>query len=195
MPPPAVPDERVQAAIDNWAPRFVSQGVDYNDFRRDDGAGRDVGRVAARVGEAGDAHRAQAEEAEAAGNLLTAGETYVRAALAYHFAKFVWVVDVARNHEATERAKAALYEAHRCLDPTAERVEIAFAGETIVGNLRGPRDAPLVLLLPGLDSTKEEFFWWEDVFLRRGSRPSRSTGPARARAATACRSAPTTRPR
>ena len=29
-----MPDERVQAAIANWAPRFVSQGVDYNDFVR-----------------------------------------------------------------------------------------------------------------------------------------------------------------
>ena len=29
-----MPDERVQAAIDNWAPRFVSQGVDFNDFLR-----------------------------------------------------------------------------------------------------------------------------------------------------------------
>ena len=29
-----MPDARVQAAIDNWAPRMVTQGVDYNDFVR-----------------------------------------------------------------------------------------------------------------------------------------------------------------
>ena len=29
-----MPDERVQAAIDNWAPRMVTQGIDYNDFVR-----------------------------------------------------------------------------------------------------------------------------------------------------------------
>ncbi len=29
-----MPDERVEAAIKNWAPRFTSQGVDYNDFFR-----------------------------------------------------------------------------------------------------------------------------------------------------------------
>jgi len=28
-----VPDARVQAAIDNWAPRFTTNGVDPNDFR------------------------------------------------------------------------------------------------------------------------------------------------------------------
>ena len=27
-------DERVQSAIDNWAPRFISNGVDANDFQR-----------------------------------------------------------------------------------------------------------------------------------------------------------------
>ena len=27
-------DEFVQSAIDNWAPRFISNGVDINDFQR-----------------------------------------------------------------------------------------------------------------------------------------------------------------
>ena len=27
-----MPDARVQAAVDHWAPRFVQAGVDYNDF-------------------------------------------------------------------------------------------------------------------------------------------------------------------
>src|SRR6266446_10767019 len=27
-------DEQVQSAIDNWAPRFISNGVDFNDFQR-----------------------------------------------------------------------------------------------------------------------------------------------------------------
>lgn len=172
-----MPDARVQAAIDNWAPRFVSQGVDFNDFRRT------VGRIETWAEwlpawvETGDEHRALAEEAESGGNLVSAGEAFVRAALSYHFAKFVWLVDVERNREATERAKAALYAAHRCLDPTAERIEVPFDGETLVGNLRGARDAPLVLLLPGLDSTKEEFFWWEDVFLRRGLATFSFDGP------------------
>src|SRR5436190_1894356 len=36
---------------------------------------------------------------------------------------------------------------------------------------------PLVLLLPGLDSTKEEFFRWEDVFLARGLATFSLDGP------------------
>src|SRR5207245_2423117 len=36
---------------------------------------------------------------------------------------------------------------------------------------------PLVLLLPGLDSTKEEFFHWENVFLTRGMATLSLDGP------------------
>jgi pimeloyl-ACP methyl ester carboxylesterase len=173
-----VPDRRVQAAIDNWAPRFVSQGVDFNDFlsttatieRWEDWLGAWV--------ETADVHRALAEEAEAAGNGRTAGEAYVRAALCYHFGKFVWLVDLDRHREATERATACIYAAHRHLDPGAKRVEVPFEGETLVGNLRQPPGAgPLVLLLPGLDSTKEEFFNWEEVFLARGLATFSFDGP------------------
>jgi pimeloyl-ACP methyl ester carboxylesterase len=174
-----VPDRRVQAAIDNWAPRFVSQGVDFNDFLRTTAA---VERWEDWLGawvETANVHRALAEEAEAAGNRRTAGEAYVRAALCYHFGKFVWLVDLDRHREATEHAIACIYAAHRHLDPEAARVEIQFEGATLVGNLRQPAGGavPLVLLLPGLDSTKEEFFNWEEVFLARGLATFSLDGP------------------
>ena len=175
-----MPDPRVQAAIDNWAPRFVSQGVDFNDFQRTTaGIERweewlDAWSATAQV------HRRLAEEAEAAGKARTAGEAYVRAALCYHFAKFVWLVDLERHRDATERAIACIYAAHGHLDPAAKRIEIPFEGATLVGNLRRPAEAvasPLVLLLPGLDSTKEEFFNWEEVFLTRGLATFSFDGP------------------
>jgi pimeloyl-ACP methyl ester carboxylesterase len=174
-----VPDRRVQAAIDNWAPRFVSQGVDFNDFLRTTAT---IERWEDWLGawvETADVHRALAEEAEAAGHGRTAGEAYVRAALCYHFGKFVWLVDLDRHREATERAIACVYAAHRHLDPAAKRVEVPFEGATLVGNLRQPASsaAPLVLLLPGLDSTKEEFFNWEEVFLARGLATFSFDGP------------------
>jgi 2,6-dihydroxypseudooxynicotine hydrolase len=170
----------VNAAIANWAPRFVSQGVDFNDFHR----------VTANVEtwpewlpawvESGDAHGELAREAEEQGRTLTAGEAWNRAALAYHFAKFVWMVDMERYRDAADRAVVALANVHRLLDPLAERVEVPFEGATMVGNLRRPLGAerpPLVLLLPGLDSTKEEFFEWENVFLRRGLATLSLDGP------------------
>jgi pimeloyl-ACP methyl ester carboxylesterase len=175
-----VPDARVKAAIANWAPRFTTNGVDPNVFAETT-AGIDTwdNWLDAWVA-AADEHRAIAEEAEAAGNELTAGEAYLSAAVCYHFAKFVWVVDVERNHAATAQAMDCLYRAHRFLDPGAERVEVPFGTATLVGNLRRPEGSerpPLVLLLPGLDSTKEEFFLWENVFLARGMATFSLDGP------------------
>lgn len=172
-----MPDARVQAAIDNWAPRFVTNGVDFNDFRRTTaGIERWEDWLDAWI-ETGDAHAQLAEEAESE---LSAGEAWVRAALAYHFAKFVWVLDVERNHETTRRAIAALERAHAFLDPAAERVEIPFDGASLAANLRRPEgveDPSLVVLIPGLDSTKEEFFHWENVFLQRGLATLSLDGP------------------
>jgi pimeloyl-ACP methyl ester carboxylesterase len=175
-----VADARVQAAIENWAPRFVANGVDANDFERTTRAIKTWdGWLDAWVA-TGEVHDALAGEAEANGNVVTAGEAYVSAAVCYHFAKFVWVVDVERNRATTKRAIDALARGHRHLDPSAERVEIPFAGSRLAGNLRRPADvddAPLVVLIPGLDSTKEEFFHWEKVFLARGLATFALDGP------------------
>jgi 2,6-dihydroxypseudooxynicotine hydrolase len=175
-----MPDERIQAALAHWAPRFITQGVDYNDF------------VATIAGlerweqwldawcRTGDVHAGLAREAEDKGRTRTAGEAWIRAALCYHFAKFVWMVDPARHRAAADRAVSSLYAAHRHLDPGAERLEVSFEGALMVGNLRRPRDAarpPLVLLIPGLDSAKEEFFNWENVFLARGMATLTMEGP------------------
>jgi 2,6-dihydroxypseudooxynicotine hydrolase len=128
----------------------------------------------------GDMHASLAREAEEAGRTRTAGEAWNRAALSYHFGKFVWILDLDRYREATFLAVEALRNAHRHLDPGAERLEIPFEQITMAANLRRPLGAtrpPLVLLLPGLDSTKEEFFAWENVFLVRGMATLSLDGP------------------
>jgi dienelactone hydrolase len=172
-----VPDARVQAAVDHWAPRFVQAGVDYNDF----------GATTSRIGtwdewldvwcENGDMHAGLAGEA---GSRRTAGEAWSRATVGYHFAKFVWVVDPKRSRATADKAVAAMRKTHEYLDPDAERIEVPLDGGRVVGNLRRPRSdehPPLVLLVPGLDSTKEEFFRLENVFLDRGMATLSMDGP------------------
>lgn len=173
-------DARVQSAIANWAPRFIAQGVDYNDFVRTTSRLTGWHEWLDAWCATGEMHADLAREAEGQNRRITAGEAYLRAALCYHFAKFVWVLDMIRHRAATERAIASLYAAHRLLDPTAERIEIPFGDAALVGNLRrpaAPGRPPLVLLLPGLDSTKEEFFHWESVFLARGMATLSLDGP------------------
>jgi len=175
-----MPDERVEAAIKNWAPRFTSQGVDYNDFFRTTTrveAWEDWCREWVATG---DVHHDLAVEAEAKGNAVSAGEAYIDAALCYHFGKFLFQDYHDEYMAAGRRSIDSFSQGLRLLDPTGERVEIPFDRALIVGTLRRPLDAdkpPLILLLPGLDSTKEEFFYWENVFLKRGLATFSLEGP------------------
>lgn len=173
-------DARIQAVVQNWAPRMIAQGVDYNDFVRTTSAIRRWEDWLDAWVRTGDVHAELAREAERRGRRVTAGEAWVRAALCYHFAKFVWTVDPQRYRETTIRSVEALRAAHRHLDPTARRLEIPFEGKTLFANLRRPpqvRRPPVVLLIPGLDSTKEEFFYWENTFLVRGMATVSVDGP------------------
>lgn len=175
-----LPDARVQAAIDNWGPRLIANGVDYNDFVRITSSISRWDEWLDAWNAAADVHRTLGLEARDAGHLQSAGEAFLRAAVTYHFAKFVWVLDSERNRRVTEAAIAALYDAHAILDPAARRIEADLDGHVIAANLRRPDVAeppPLVILIPGLDSTKEEFYLWEAVFLRRGMATLSLDGP------------------
>src|SRR5215475_12148101 len=175
-----VPDAEITSAVANWGPRFTAQGVDPGDFVSVTGPLEHWADWLDAWRANGDDHAGLARLAEAAGHRLTAGHAWVRAALSYHFAKFVWMLDQARHRAAADQAVAAMSNAHRLLDPTAERVEIEFGGAAMVGNLRKPAGAgrpPLVLLIAGLDSTKEEFFAVENVFLERGMATFSLDGP------------------
>ena len=175
-----MPDARVQAAVEHWGPRFIQAGVDANDFARTTAR---VERWEDWLGawcETAEVHEFMAREAEAAGRTVTAGEAWLRAAVCFHFGKFVWLFYEARSRAAADRAVAALREAHRLLDPGAERIEAPLDGAAVIANLRRPRGAsrpPLVLLVPGLDSTKEEFFLLENLFLERGMATASLDGP------------------
>jgi pimeloyl-ACP methyl ester carboxylesterase len=175
-----VPDARVQSAIDNWGPRLISNGVDYNDFVRTTAS---ISRWVQWLGAwraTAEMHEELALRAREQGHDRSAGEAFLRAAVTYHFAKFVWVLDVEANHNATEAAVRAMYAAHALLDPTAERIEAPLDSGVVAGNLRRPAGvapAPLVIVIPGLDSTKEEFWLLESVFLDRGMATLSLDGP------------------
>jgi 2,6-dihydroxypseudooxynicotine hydrolase len=173
-------DAKLETVISNWGPRMIANGVDYNDFVRT------TGSVASWDGWLGawtataESHREQALEARERRRTRSAGEAFLRAAICFHFAKFVWVLDVERHRAATQAAAAAMREAHAMLDPTAERIAVPLEGGDAVGNLRRPHGSdrtPVVILLPGLDSTKEEFWNWENVFLSRGMATFSFDGP------------------
>jgi 2,6-dihydroxypseudooxynicotine hydrolase len=159
---------------------MIANGVDYNDFVRTTGSLRSWDEWLGAWTATAESHREVALEARELGRTRSAGEAFLRAAVCFHFAKFVWVLDVERHRAATHAAAAAMREAHALLDPTAERIVVPLEGGDAVGNLRRPHGSdrtPVVILLPGLDSTKEEFWNWETVFLSRGMATFSFDGP------------------
>lgn len=174
-------DPRLKSAIDNWGPRLIANGIDFNDFVRTTATITRWEQWIDAWSQTADGHRERAEQARQAGHDRSAGEAFLLAAVSYHFAKFVWVLDPELNHRVTRASVRAMYDAHALLDPTAERIEAGLDGATIAANLRLPPSVsgrvPLVVLIPGLDSTKEEFWRWESVFLDRGAATLSLDGP------------------
>lgn len=168
-------DALVTSAIAHWGPRFTTNGVTVADFERAT-AGLEhwtdwCGAWMAIAAE----HEELGLQALAEGRTRSAGEHLSQAAVYYHFAKFVFVVDPAQMEAAHRAAVRCLNTALPYLDPPGRRIEMPFEGSMLVGNLRLPRadtagdgPPPVVVMIPGLDSTKEELKSTEDTFLARG---------------------------
>jgi alpha-beta hydrolase superfamily lysophospholipase len=171
---------RVHVAAHHWRPRFVANGIDVNDFDETVAKTLDWKDWGPNWNRVGHMHEALGEEAEQHGRTLSAAQAFQRAAWSYHLGKFLWFEDETLHAELRDRAVSVYRRAMPHLEPPAQRLEIPFEGHTIPGNLRLPNHVqrpPLVLLVPGLDSSKEELFAIEEDFLRRGMATLTVDGP------------------
>lgn len=175
-----MPDSRVQSAIAHWAPRFVSNGVPLTDFEEVT-AGLSRWEDWCRAWSARAAiHENLGRAALADGFRMSAGEHLTRAAVCYHFAKFVFVIDYEQMKQAHGKAVACRNLALPHLRPPGERVLIPYEDKHLAGNLRKPAGAvrpPVVVMCMGLDSTKEEMESNESIFLARGMATLAFDGP------------------
>ena len=120
-----------------------------------------------------------AEGAEAAGRRKTPAGAWQRAALAWHWGKFVFVDHPDEQRAAHDRCVSTLPQA-AALSPPAEPVQIPYAGTRLARYLRLPEVAgapPVVIMVPGLDSTKEELQATAEYFLARGLATLAIDGP------------------
>jgi pimeloyl-ACP methyl ester carboxylesterase len=173
-------DGRVATVVDNWFPRFLANGLDYLDVRRT------VDGISAwqewpdRWVAAGERYETLGDEALEAGHEVTAAAHLKRAALTYQFAQFVLTDDVDRRERIHRRMARVYRAAAPLLSPPAEEVLIPWRGIEMHGYLRRPGgidDAPLVVLIPGLESTKEQFTTFEPYLLERGLATLSFEGP------------------
>jgi dipeptidyl aminopeptidase/acylaminoacyl peptidase len=178
-------DARVASAVSHWAPRFTTNGVAVADFQRVTASLERWEDWCAAWSEAAHVHEKLGRDALAEGRQRSAGTHLSTAAAYYHFGKFLFVEYPDQMRAAHARAVACLTDALPHLDPPGERVEIPFEGSRLVGILRrphGPGPHPVVVMVPGLDSTKEEFRSTEALFLERGLATFSVDGPGQGEA-------------
>jgi len=173
-------DDTLTRVIRTWEPRFLANGVDANDYHwtvdRLEAWEQWYGAWMALGGK----HEELAQEAARAGQRVTSGEAAYRAAIAYHFAVFCWVHNLDEYRVGHRKRIDCYARALQYLDPPGERVEFPLEGIRIPGYLRKPwgiAHPPVVVLLSGLDSTKEEHATFEIFFLRRGLATLAVDGP------------------
>jgi 2,6-dihydroxypseudooxynicotine hydrolase len=174
-------DAKVQSAISHWAPRFVSNGVLLADFEEVTAALDRWEDWCAAWSRRAAVHEQLGKDALREGFKLTAGEHLVRAAIYYHFAKFVFVQDLDQMRAAHMKAVECYRDGVAMLKPhPGKRVAIPFEGKTLFGVLRG--SGPVLIMAPGLDSTKEELHAYEEPFLARGLATLAIDGPGQGEA-------------
>jgi len=178
-------DQRLADAIGHWAPRFVANGIDLNDY---DKLAKSIERWSDWCDawcEVGAEHEQLGRDALDSGRTRSAGQHLAQAAVYYHFAKFMFVQDMDQLRAAHGRAVRCLDDALPYLDPPGERIEIPFEGAAMVGVLRIPSGGgphPAVVLIAGLDSAKEELRPTEQLFLDRGLATFTVDGPGQGEA-------------
>src|SRR3982751_139838 len=131
-------DERVASAISHWAPRFVANGVPLTDFqevtagisRWDDWCSAWSARAAV--------HEDIGRTALSDGYKLAAAQHLTTAAVCYHFAKFVFVADVAQMRAAHLHAVECRKLALPHLRPSGEYIRIPFGAHSFAAVLRRP---------------------------------------------------------
>ncbi len=179
-------DHYVQHAREHMLARYTVNGVNASDFM-------DVTRSIEHWSDWCSAwsaraaiHEALGRAALAEGHGISAAEHLCRAAVTYHFGKYLFVRDMAQHRAAHAKAIECHTLALPHMDPPGERVLIPFEGRHLVGILRKPRGVsspcPVVLMTMGLDSTKEELITFEAGFLARGMATLAFDGPGQGEA-------------
>lgn len=163
----------------NWG-RLLMDGLPYADLVAARDRGPEVTWFEFWMARA-DHYEKLADDALAAGHRNTAGYWLWVGSMAAQYAQFLWFDE---RRPRGQKRKAELY--HRAaplLDPPAERVDLPIDDTTIIGYLRLPKGTtsgaavPCVVLLGGLESTKEESYMFEQLLLERGMATFTFDGP------------------
>ncbi|MGB6455296.1 MAG: alpha/beta hydrolase [Streptosporangiaceae bacterium] len=173
-------DDRLESMYRRFTWRILSNYVSPWEFEQLREQITDYEQWCAAWCERAEGHIERGDEALAAGRSRTAGDAYLRAGLFYHWASFMFSHDQGQFRAALGGMERAWEKAAPHLDPPMEILTVPFEHMTLNGYLRIPAGAnrpPVVLALPGADSTKEELYNLGDYIVQRGMAFAAFDGP------------------
>lgn len=172
--------ERVEQVITQGIHRFLADGVHYRDLMDIRAATPDWSQWCAVWSQYAGAAEERGALALTRSLSRTAAKEFVRAALYFHYAQNLYYDNPALKRATHDRKVSAFKRAAPLLDPPLEPVKIAFDGIEMPGYLRlppGRAKPPCVILLGGLDTTKEDYMVVNDLCAERGLATLAFDGP------------------
>lgn len=181
MPAERTPQEVIREILNPG--RMVADGIPYADYEQAVESCTDPDAWIDFWCAKGDQYVALAAEAHERGHAATEGQFLWHASLSYHYGQFMAFHDPPRR-EAVQKRKVELYnEAAPLLVQPGERIEVPCGEHRIPGFLKLPAGSapdggwPCVLLIGGLESTKEEYPLFERLCHDRGLATFAFDGP------------------
>lgn len=175
-----IDDERLESMYRRFTWRILSNSVSPWEFEKLKGEITDYEQWCYKWSALAAEHAARGDAALTKGYTQTAGEAYIRAGLIYHWATFMFTHDQVQFKTGLKAMRGVWFKAAPLLVPKMEVLSLQFEGTTLSGYLQKPAgvdNPPLVLLVPGADSTKEELFDLAQHILRRGMAIAAFDGP------------------
>jgi len=170
----------VETAINQGIHRFLADGVHYRDLIDIRTAAPDWESLPQTWVKWGAEAERRAEAALTADATLTAATEFARASLYYHYGQYLLFDDVVLKKSIHDKKRDAFKRAAPLFEVPMERVEIPFDGIKMAAYFRTPatvKKAPCVILLGGLDTTKEDYLTIADHCIKRGLATLAFDGP------------------
>jgi dipeptidyl aminopeptidase/acylaminoacyl peptidase len=164
-------DPLVERVLDVWTPRFLRVGITWEDLNAT------VARIdtwddwCREWTKTAEEHERLAETWLEAGDELSAAEALQRASVYYHTGAFVYFRDLDQHNHGYRKMVETYERSLPLLGGRIQKVRFPFEDVELVGLLSVPAGAdrpPVVILIPGLDSTKEGRHSGRRTFLERG---------------------------
>ena len=170
----------VDGIVHSFLLRFLADGVDYRDLMDIQAATKDWSAWPDSWSKWASDCEKRADDSLLSGAHHTVAGDLARASLYYHYGQNMEVDDLVLKRKVHDKKVAAFRRAAPLLDPPLEPVEIPFEDITMAGYFRlppGVKSPPCVVLMGGLDTTKEDFLTVNDFCLQRGLATLAFDGP------------------